>query len=332
MGSVPEERHKQAAQAYGLWQQIPANLPPEEGSYRRQELTKKIEELCAPDIIGAIVGNWAKAGLCGIYIATAKNPPYTFLWIFREDPEIIHAGIREAVSTVALSGVQFHEYVGACVAKKITEEAAETVEQLHELKPRALLKLCDGTTLERTRFIVEHLREQQRRALSNLIFQELGGKPRLLRMDQEPSMPERPTLKQRRAWLHWFIWCLRMHKLGGVPLVVAVADGDRMLTNKKTGQLADPLGPIHAQVWRVLGRELNKRGHPIKDPESEHRIAKSVGVSRDKLRSYPHQPIKIEPGVGPDGKVVVRYEYTGDDLLRALEASSRKKPTKPNHP
>ena len=111
--------------------------------------------------------------------------------------------------------------------------------------------------------------------------------------------------------------------LGGVPLVVVAADGDRMLTNKKTGQPADPMGPILAPVWRVLGRELNKSGHPIKDPESENRIAKSIGVSRDKLRSYPELPIKI----ATDDKGVVHYEYTGSDLLKAIEASSRKKRT-----
>jgi hypothetical protein len=335
MGSAPEERHKQAAQACLLLQRIPTGLTPEERSYRAQELTKKIEELCALEIIRAVLGKWLKAGLCGVYIGTVQNPPYTFLWTLREVPEIIHAGIREAVETVAVSGVQFHEHVEACVAKNIVEEAAELVDELRQLSPRAVLELSDTATLERMRFIVEHLSGEQRTALSYLLFHELGGKPRLLPMDGEPNLPAKPTLKQRQAWLHWYIWYLKMHRpemqraLGGVPLVVVVADGDRMLTNKKTGQPADPLGPIHAPVWRVLGRQLNKHGHPIKDPESENRIAKSVGVSRDKLRSYPPIPIKIAPKVGPDGKVVVSYEYTGDDFLRAIEASSRKKPTKP---
>ncbi len=109
-------------------------------------------------------------------------------------------------------------------------------------------------------------------------------------------MPEHPTLKQRQAWLHWYIWCLRMHKAetrrisGGVPLVVVVADGDRLLTSDITGLPADPLGPIHAPVYRALGRELNRHGHPIKDPESESRIARSLGVSRDSsLESQPQQ-------------------------------------------
>jgi hypothetical protein len=111
---------------------------------------------------------------------------------------------------------------------------------------------------------------------------------------------------------------------GGVPLVVVVADGDRLLTNKETGLPADPLGPIHAPIYRALGRELNRQGHSIKDPESESRIARSAGVSRDKLRSYPDLPIKIERD-GPDR---IKYEYTGDDLLASIEASLRKKPTK----
>jgi len=103
-----------------------------------------------------------------------------------------------------------------------------------------------------------------------------------------------------------------------------IADGDRILVNRSTGQSADPLGPIHAPVWRALGRELNKHGHPIKDPESENRIAKSIGVSRDKLRKFPALPIKVTP----DGKGGVHYEFTGDDLLKAIEASSRKRPRK----
>jgi hypothetical protein len=331
MGSVAEERHKQAADACRLFQTLPAKFPPEEGSRLRQELIKKIEELCDPEIMRAILKYWIKAGLCGIYIGAAKNPPYTFLWIFCENPETIHEGVHRAVSTQALSGVQFHEHVEACVVKIILEESAKLVEELQQLKPRPLLNLCDTATLERTRFIVEHLRTEQRTALSNLLFHELGGKPRLLRMDQELKLPEHPTLKQRRAWLHWYIWCLKMHRpemqhlLGGVPLVMAVADGDRLLTNKRTGQPANPLGPILAPVWRELGRELNRHGYPIKDPESESKIAASIGVSRDKLRSYPNLPIKTTI-VGP-GRV--KYEYTGDDLLKGIEASSRKKPTPP---
>ncbi len=337
MGSVPEERralvagHELAARAYRLWQRIPTDLPGDNASHVRQELTKKIEGYCAPQIISAVLRNQTEAGLCGVYIVPAQNPPYTVLWTWREDPEIIHAGIHDAVSTFAISDtVQFHEHVEACVAKKILDRSAELARKLRQLKPRALLEVCNSATLVRTRFIVEHLSEDHRAALSSLLFHELGGNPRPLRMDKEPHMPEHPTLKQRQAWLHWYIWCLRMHKAEtrrisvGVPLVVVVADGDRLLTSNITGLPADPLGPIHAPVYRALGRELNRHGHPIKDPESESRIARSLGVSRDKLRSYPDLPIKISP----DGPGRIKYEYTLDDILKAIEASSRKKPTK----
>jgi len=335
MGSVPEERHRQAARARQLWQGLAAEAvargwSPEERRDYSLEIIGKIEELCAPEIIRAVVRNWAQAGLCGVYIVPTQNPPITVLWTLREDPEVIHAGIRDAMNTVSVSGVQFHEHVEACVTKNILEKSAETVRELRQLKPRALLDVCNSATLERTRFIVEHLREDQRAALSGLLFHELGGKPRPLRMDKALQIPEHPTLKQKQAWLHWYIWCRRMHKpemqrvLGSVPLVVVAADGDRLLTNKETGLPADPLGAIHAPVWRALGRELNRLGHPIKDPESEHRVAKSVGVSRDKLRGYPSLPIKIET----DGPGRIRYEYTGDDLLASIEASLRQKPTK----
>jgi hypothetical protein len=269
--------------------------------------------------------------LCGIYIVPTQNPPITVLWTWRENPEIIHAGIHEAVSTFATSDTaQFHEHVQACVTKNILEKSAELARELRQLKPRALLEACNSATLERTRYIVAHLSEDQRAALSSQLFHELGGKPRPLRIDKEPQIPENPTLMQKQAWLHWYIWCLRMHKpemqrvLGGVPQVVVTADGDRLLTNKETGLPADPLGPIHARVWRALGRELNRQGHSIKDPESESRIARSAGVSRDKLRSFPVPPIRI----GTDGPGRITYEYTENDLLASIEASLRKKPTK----
>jgi hypothetical protein len=337
VGSVPEEHRtlvagqERAAEAYRLWQTIPPDKTGDDASHLRQELTKKIEAYCAPQIMTAILRNQKEAGLCGVYIVPTQNPPYTVLWTWREDPEIIHEGIHKAVSTFAISDTaQFHEHVKVCVTKNILEKSAELAGKLRELKPRALLEVCNSATLVRTRFIVEHLREDQRAALSSLLFHELGGKPRPLRMDKEPQIPEHPTLKQKQAWLHWYIWCLRMHKpemqrvSGGVPLVVVAADGDRLLTDKRTGLPADPLGPIHAPVYRALGRELNRQGHPIKDPESENRVAKSVGVSPDKLRSYPSLPIDIET----DGPGRIKYEYTGDSLLVAIEASLRKKPTK----
>lgn len=335
MESVLEERHRRAAQACRLLQQISAaaqdnDWTPDEVQTKTQKTIEKIEELCAPEIITAVLSNQVAAGLCGIYIRIEQKPPYTILWTLREDPKVIYTGIRRAVSSVAVSGVRFHEHVESCVANSIVEQSAELVKELRQLKPRALLEVCTSVTLERAGFIIEYLGDEQAYALRRLLYRELGDKPMLLPMDRSPKLPANPTLKQRYGWLHWYLWCLRMHQpemrrvVGGVPRVLAVADGDRMLVNRSTGQWADPLGAIHAPVWRAQSRELNKYGHPIKDPESENRIAKSIGVSRSKLRTFPKLPIKITP----DGKGGVHYEYTGDDFLKAIEASSRKRPNK----
>ena len=332
MKSVLEKRHKQAAQACLLLQRIPIEAQthgwtPEERNYRTQETIKKLEELCVTEIMKAILDNWVEAGLCGVYVGVAQKPPYTILRILREDTETVYTGIRKAVGSVAASGVQFHEHIEACVSKNIVEESAELAKELRQLKPRALLELCTTATLRRTAFIIEHLDGEQTAALRGLLYRELGDKPRLLLMNKSPALPENPTAKQRHTYLHWYLWRslmggAEMRKgLGGVPRIIAVGDGSTMLMNKSTGLPADPLGPIHAKVYAMLGRELNKHGHSIKDPESKNRIAKSVGVSRATLQRY-----SGEVELMPDGKGGVTYKYSGDSLLAAFEASHRKRP------
>ncbi len=291
-------------------------------------MLEKLEELCVPEILSAVLRNWMSAGLCGVYVGVAQKPPYTAVHLLREEPAIIYTAARRAASSVAASGSTFPEHVEACVTKTIAEECAETIRELRQLKTRPLLELLTTVTLDRARFITAYLTEEQRRDLGRLLYRELGDKPTPLRMDKELNIPAQPTSKQRHAWVYSHLWRLKMHSaevrhsLGGVPRIITVADGDAMLTNRKTGLPVDPLGPIHAQVWRVLGRELNKHGHPIKDPQSERRLAKSIGVSRDKLESYPKLPIKIEP----DGKGRVYFRGTMDDILKSIEASLRKKP------
>lgn len=333
MASVLEERHRQAAECCRLLQKLPSEANRLDWPYERireaEDATlKKLEELCVEEILRAVLGNWVAAGLCGVYVGHVHKPPYTAVYLVRENVGIIHTAIRRAVSSVAASGRSFHEHVETCVAQAIAEVSSSAITELRQLKIRPLLKLLMASTLDRAHFIVTYLTKEQRRDLSRLLHRELGDKPQLLRMDKELNLPAEPTLKQRYAWLYSQLWRQKMHsvevrqRLGGVPQIMAVVDGEAMLTNRDTGLPADPLGAIHAPVWRVLGRELNKNGHPIKDPESERRIAKSIRVSRDKLRSLPKLPIKIEP----DGKGRVDYTFTSDDLIESLTAMSRKKP------
>lgn len=260
MGSVAK-RHKTAAQYCLLLRKLPSEAQrlswtAEELWDNERKVLEKLVEQCVNEILTAVLGNLMGAGFCGVYVRIVQSPPYTAVYLQCENPEILYTAIREAIESLAASGKQFHEYVNVCVAQTITKESRELVKELRQDTARDLLKLCDAATLERITFVIEHLSKTQRNALRYLLFHELGGKARLLPMDREPKIPEHPTLKQRYEWLHWYLWCLEMHKpemqrvVGGVPQAVAVADGDRMLVNRRTGQPADPLGAIHAQVWR----------------------------------------------------------------------------------
>jgi hypothetical protein len=338
MESVLAEHHKQAAQNCLLLRNLRSEADRLDWSHERlreaeEKTLKKLEELCVREILCAVLSNWVAAGLCGVYVGSVQKGRYSVIYLLRKDIGIIHTAIRRAASSVAASGKRFHEHVKACVAQIIVEESSAAITEIRQLKTRALLKLLEVTTIDRVRFIITYLTEEQRRGLSRSLYRELGDDPRLLPMDREPKLPAQPTLKQRYAWLHWCLWSQSMHsqdmrgRLGGVPRIIAVADGDAMLINKSTGLPADPLGAIHAPVWRVLGRELNKTGHPIKDPESERRIANSIGISRDKLRSLPKLPVKIKTNGG--GRV--DYTFTDDDCLESLKAMSRKKPKRKEH-
>jgi hypothetical protein len=104
---------------------------------------------------------------------------------------------------------------------------------------------------------------------------------------------------------------------------MVVVDGDRLARKRGTGEIVDPLGPLWVKHWSMLARELNKRGHPIKDPESKSRLAKSLGISRSTVQRYFDADVPMKNT--PDGKGGVYAEFDMSALLRALDASSRKK-------
>jgi hypothetical protein len=334
MGSVPVQRHKQAAQACLLFQRLPAEAQKEDWSaedleHRTKEILKKLEELCAPEILKAVLEHYNEAGLSGLYAGTVQRPPYTILYVLREDVEVIYTGLRRAANSVSGSSAPFLEHVEDCVAESVLEQSAELLRNLALFKPRDLLELCAAASLDRSRFIIEHLSEEQRLALSRSLRRELGDKPIPLRMDQEPKLPANPTRKQRYAWWHWYILWLKMHEnaqreaLGGVPRVVVAMDEERLAKKRKTGEIIDPLGPIWVKHWSALARELNKTGHPIKDPESKNRFAKSLGISRSTVKRYLDEDIPMK--ITPDGKGRICTEWDMSALLKALDVSSRKK-------
>lgn len=316
-----------------MWNRLPeaqqaGDWTPERLRANEDATLEKLAQLCEPEIREAVSEDLGGAELCGVYILTVGDQEA----VGGMDLTVIHAGVRRAASTVTASGKPPHEHVKVCVAAAIRAETSRRAAYLNGLKIPDLLSALSSTTLLRAGLLIDYLEDEQRNALSSLLYRELGNKPRPARMDKQPKMPTEPTLKQRYAWLHWYLWRTFMHrpevkrKLGGVPRIVVIADGDRMLINKKTGKCADPLGPIHARVWPVLGRELNKRGHPIKDPESKNRVAKSIGVSRSTLKRYEDAAIPVK--ITPDGKGGVWHEFTMNDLVSSLEVSARKRPVK----
>lgn len=101
-----------------------------------------------------------------------------------------------------------------------------------------------------------------------------------------------------------------------MPRTLFVVGGEAWPTNNN-GEPLDPLGTINAKTLLRLGRELNKHGYPIEQPESKNRLAKSYGVSRstvDKLLQA-----DTPKNLVPDGKGGVAYEVTSDEIIDSIE-------------
>ncbi|CAA9233021.1 MAG: hypothetical protein AVDCRST_MAG93-973, partial [uncultured Chloroflexia bacterium] len=252
MGSLPEDRRKQALlRAWrDVWRLLPNERQQRDWTYdelrRVEEATlSKMVKLSESEIREAVSEDLVRAELCDVYVFVVDGVEF----VGGADLGVIQAGVRRAANTVAQSGRSMHDHVRACVTETLEEEQSRRVAYINRLKPRELLSTLVSTTLRRAALLMHYLSNEQRHALSTLLYHELGNKPRPVRMDRELELPAEPTLQQRYAWVHWYLWCMRMHspemqqRLGGVPRIIVVGDRDAQLTNKKTGDLADPLGP-----------------------------------------------------------------------------------------
>ena len=334
MSSVREDRLTKLAKVCLLWQRLPAEQQARDWIYKeaaaaRQEVLRKLVELCEPEVREAVLQDLAGAELCGLYIVPTNEGKEA---VVGEGLSAVYAGVCRAADNVSQREWPLDDHFLTCISEAIAEEKQSRAKDWNSLKPRALLAALSSTSLLQAVRVIDHLDRERTNALSRLLYRELGDKPRPVLLDREMKLPAEPTLRQRYAYFHWYIWFSHMHgpesqrALGGVPRIIVVADRDAILTNKKTGTPSDPLGPIHAKVWPRLGRELNKHEHLIKDPESKNRIAKSIGVSRSTLQRYlkANLPVKLMP----DGKGGIYTEYTMDDVLKAVETASQKKRNK----
>jgi hypothetical protein len=313
MGSVPEARHKQAQEVWGLWKRLVREYPSSDQTYEEfqqyeRDTLKKLAELCLPEICEA----FQDVGLERFTETTTK---------------IASAAIFRAVKTVTESKRPIHEHVKVCVREALEEYVGAFNEWFYKAEAEELLPLLLSLPRPTIARMAEYLSRQQRSGLRELVFRQLGGKPILLLRNREP--------KEQRRWLYWYLWYWEQTQPneqgapGEVPDVALVAHVDEIPTSKKTGEPLDPLGPIHAKVLQQLGPEINKHGTiKINYPHSKSRIARSQGVDRSTLDRYLKTPISREPK--PDGKGRVTYTFTDEDMIRAMEEVLRKRGPRPS--
>jgi hypothetical protein len=296
---------------------------------RQGEALAELSRWCALEIFEAVGTDPASSGLCGIWIDKDNDAKkYRLVGNVGLVEQGLQRAVRAVLNDLLRDGTSdVGESVVSVVSGCIREERERRVTHLNEAKPRDLLAALVSTALLHAALLIQFLNPKQQKALRELLYRELGNRPRPLRLDVAPQLPDNPTLEQRYAWLHWYLWAMEMHKperrdaLGEVPQYLFVVSGEP--PRNRAGELKDPLGPIHAKVWEQLGPEIKKHGTTnINHPHSKPRIARSLGVDRSTLERYLRADIGKEPR--PDGKGGVSYTFTGEDVIRAIEEGMRK--------
>jgi len=313
MESVADSRHEQALRVWLFWKRLPEASSANDWTYEEfkkheKDVLTKLAELCLPEIGEA----FQEVGLDRFS---------------KTNTSIASAAIYRAAETLTETKRPVHEHIKACVKEALEAHIRAFDEWFYQAKAEQLLQFLLGLSRPAVVAIGQHLNRQQRSGLRQLLFKELGNKPMLLRLDREPS--------EQRRWLYWYLWRSEMTQpaakqlLGGVPRHLFVGDGDALPASKQTGKPLDPLGPIHAKAWEQLGVEINKHGTAkINHPYSRSRIARSLGVDRSTVDRYLRANIGREPI--PDGKRGVTYQFTSEDVLRAMEEVMRKRGPRPS--
>jgi hypothetical protein len=231
------------------------------------------------------------------------------------DQAVILGSVRKAAETITEHRKRpIHEHVKICMAETLRDAVIDFYDWVDRVEPQDLLPVL----LSLPRVVVvgvgEYLSPRQRGGLRAILRRQLGNKAIPVFLDREPE--------EQRRWLHWYLWHLELeeaHKrgaLGEMPRILVDVGGEAWPANRG-GEPLDPLGPIHAKVWQRLGRELNKHGYPIGEPESKSRLAKSFDVSRSTVDKLLNADTPVEPT--PDGAGGVRYEVTLDYITDSIE-------------
>jgi hypothetical protein len=314
-----DDRHAQVLKYWRIWKDLQDGRQPEDWTdetvqQMKSKALNKLADLCKVEIIEAVLENQAGANLRGLRLdVSVKHAKLT------GDEAIILGTVRKAATTVTEHRNRpVHEHVKICMVEALRDAVAAFDDWFYGAEPQDLLPLL----LSLPRAIVveagEYLNHKQRSGLRALLLQQLGNKAIPVFLDREPEEP--------RRWLHWYLWRLEMEApekkraLRGVPRVLIDIGGEAWPTNRG-GEPLDPLAPVHAKVWQRLGRELNKHGYPIKDPESKTRLAQSFDVSRSTVDKF--LEAGILPTLKPDGTGGVVYEATLSDFTDSIEMTRK---------
>ena len=149
----------------------------------------------------------------------------------------------------------------------------------------------------------------------SLLAEALSESPVIyIQADREPE--------DARLWVYWYLHHSELARpevkqsLGSIPRhVIAIRRG---AVRNKAGEVVFPLGPMYAHVYMALGREINKHGRNIDNPQSVNRIAKSLKVSHGTATSWLAQDL---PGlkIRPDGEGGVFWDFTLATVARCVE-------------
>src|SRR5215208_8543619 len=124
MSSVHEDRLAQIAQACRLWQRLPAEQQARDWTYKeaetaRQEILRKLVELCEPEVREAVLQDLAGAELCGLYVVPTNEGKEA---IVGEDLSAVYTGVRRAADNVSQSKLPLDEHFSTCISEAIAEE------------------------------------------------------------------------------------------------------------------------------------------------------------------------------------------------------------------
>jgi len=289
---------------------------------REERIISELVKLCAPEIFGALAADLVGRVFCNLYILVDYKHKKA-CWV--GGARVVRAGVGRAIgSCLNNSGTDIATLVRTSVAEELAERRDEKIKELRGQRAREILpslleitrrNSCDAAVL------LDHLTVHQRSDLKVLLHDELSEKPVIyIRMDREPE--------EARMWLFWYLYHSEIAQpenkqaMGGIPMYCFAIRRGAVRTNKAK-DIVFPLGPMYAQIYKKLGREINKHGHQIKDPESVNRIAKSLNVSHATASAWLKEDVPVK--IRPDGRGGVYWDFTNVTVERCVEIVTGKK-------